>query len=31
MFVNIIKFVVKVQNWFVRAKDCSIRDFYNGS
>ena len=31
MFVDIVKFVVAVQNWFVRCGCCSVIDFYNGS
>jgi len=31
MSVDILKFVVAVQNWFVRRAGCSIVDFYNSS
>jgi len=31
MCVVIIKFVVTVQNWFVRSGDCGAIDFYNSS
>jgi hypothetical protein len=26
-----VKFVVVVQNWFLRCEGCSIIEFYNGS
>jgi len=29
--LEIRKFVVAVQNWFVRRAGCSITDFYSGS
>jgi len=31
MFVDIVKFVVAVHNWFLRCGCCSVIDFYNGS
>jgi hypothetical protein len=31
MSVGIKKFVVAVQNWFVRSGGCSATDFYNNS
>jgi len=31
MFVDIIKFVVIVHNWFVRHRGRSVRDYNNGS
>jgi len=31
MSVDVLKFVVAVQNWFVRRAGCSIIDFYSSS